>query len=52
MVADIKELETMDASEIRAWKLDGKEVLSLQNGEKSYSRSQLEQLNYLEEIRF
>ena len=33
MVADIEELEKMDASEIHAWRLNTKEVLTHQNGE-------------------
>ena len=32
MVADIVELEKMDASEIHAWRLNAKEVLTPQNG--------------------
>ena len=34
MVADIEELEKMDASGIRAWRLNAKEVLTPKNGEK------------------
>ena len=34
MVADIEELEKMDASEIHARRLNAKEVLTPQNGEK------------------
>ena len=52
MVADTEELEKMDACEIHAWRLDAKEVLTPKNGEKSFSQSQMEQSNYLAEIRF
>ena len=34
MIADIEELEKMDASEIHVWRLNAKEVLTPQNGEK------------------
>ena len=34
MVADIEELEKMDASGIRAWRLNAMEVLKPKNGEK------------------
>ena len=43
LVADIEELEKMDASEVHAGRLNAKEVLTPKNGEKSYSRSQMEQ---------
>ena len=33
MVADIEELEKMDASEIRAWRFNAKKVLTHKNGE-------------------
>ena len=46
MVADIEELEKMDASEIHANRINATEVLT-----EFYSQSQMEQLNYLEEIR-
>ena len=53
MVADIEELEQMDASEIHATRLNAKEVLT---HKKSFfltkSRSLMEQSSYLEEIRF
>ena len=52
MVADIEELEQMDASGLHAPRLNAKKVLTPPNGEKTYSRSQMEQSNYLEEIRF
>ena len=34
MVADIEELEQMDASEIHAWRLNAKEVLTPMSGNK------------------
>ena len=34
LVADIEDLEKMDASEIHAWRLNAKEVSTPQNGEK------------------
>ena len=40
MVADIEELEKMDASEIHASKLSAKEVLTPTSGEQIFSRSQ------------
>ena len=53
LVADIEELEKMDASEIHARRLNAKEVLTPQSGEHFlYSRSQMEQSEFLEEIRF
>ena len=52
VVADIEELEKMDASEIHARRLNAKEVLTPKTMKMSYSRSQMEQSNYLEEIRF
>ena len=50
MVADIEELEQMDASEIHARRLNAKEVFSPMKNEKLYSQSQMEQLKTLEEI--
>ena len=53
MVADTEELEKMDASEIHAKRLNAKEVLTPKKCWAIYiSRSQMEQSNYLEEIRF
>ena len=46
LIADIEELEQMDASEIHARRLKGKEVLTPMKGE----QSQMEQLKSLEEI--
>ena len=43
MVADIEELEEMDASEIHARRLNAKEVLTPMKNETSYSQSQMEQ---------
>ena len=52
LVADVEELEKMDVSEIHAERLNAKEVFTPKNGENVFSRSQMEQSNYLEEIRF
>ena len=52
LVADIEELEKMDASEIHARRPNAKEVLTHRDGENLYFRSQMEQSNYLEEISF
>ena len=67
MVADIKELEKMDAPEIHARRLNVKEEISLQFGENFVfpvaggkvklvkilcSQSQMKKYSYLEEIRF
>ena len=49
LVADIEELEQMDASALHARRLNAKEVPM--NGEKSYSQSQMEQSKFLEESR-
>ena len=49
-VADIEELEQMDASEIRARRLNAKEVLTPMKNKILYSQSQMEQLKSLEEI--
>ena len=50
---DEEVLERMDASEIHAGRLNAKEVFTPENGcNIYYSRSQMEQSNYLEEIRF
>ena len=50
MVADIEELEEMDASELHARRLNAKEVLRRKEVETSCSRSQMEQSKPLEEI--
>ena len=42
MVADIEELENLDASEIHACRFNAKEVHMPNNGENSYSLSQME----------
>ena len=53
LVADIEELEQMDAPGIHAKRLNAKELLTHKNGETIlYFQSQMEQLNSLEEIRF
>ena len=51
MVADIEELEEMDASEHLARRLNAKEVFTPMKGEKRFSQSQMEQSKFLEEIR-
>ena len=51
ITADIEELQQMDASELHTRRLNAKEVLTLMSGENSYSRLQMEQSNFLEEIR-
>ena len=51
MVADIEELEEMDASELHARKLNAKEVLTPMKSDNLYSQSQMEQSKFLEEIR-
>ena len=50
VVADFEELERMDASEIHTWRLNAKEVLTSKKG--VFSRSQMEQSKFLEEISF
>ena len=51
MVADIEELEEMDAPELHARRLNAKEILTPKNGETFYSQSQMEQSTFLEKIR-
>ena len=51
IVADIEELETMDASEIYSKRLNAKEVIFPKEMEISYSQSQMDESNPLEEIR-
>ena len=43
IVADIEELETMDASEIYSKRLNGKEVMCPQKMENSYFQSQMDE---------
>ena len=43
MVADIEELETMDASEIYSKRLNAKEVILPQKMENSYFQSQMDE---------
>ena len=50
LVADIEELETLDTSEIRARRLNAKEIITPKMLKTFYSQSQMEQQNYLEEI--
>ena len=51
MVADIEELETIDASEIYAKRLNAKEVIFPKKMENSFFQSQMDESNFLEEIR-
>ena len=52
MVADIEELETMDASKIYSKRLNAKEVIFPKKYmENSYFQSQMDEYNLLEEIR-
>ena len=51
MVADIEELEEMDASELHARRLNAKEVLTPMKGEKIIFQSQMEQSKFLVKIR-
>ena len=51
LVADIEELEMMDASEIYSERLSAKEVIFPQKMENSYFQSQMHEQNLLEEIR-
>ena len=52
MVADIEELETMDASEIYSKRLNAKEEnISPKKTENSFFQSQMDESNFLEEIR-
>ena len=50
MVADIEELETMDASEIYSERLNAKEVIFPKQGEYIF-QSQMDEVNTLEEIK-
>ena len=50
MVADIEELEEMDASEHHARRLNAKEVFTPMKGDNLISQSQMEQSKSLEEI--
>ena len=52
MVADIEELEEMDASEVHAKRLNAKEVLTPMSGEKFIFPIADGTVNFLEEIRF
>ena len=52
MVADIEELENLDASQIRARRPNAKEVLMPKMVTFSYSRSQMEQSSCLVDMRF
>ena len=50
-VADIEQLETMDASEIYSKRLNAKEVIFHPKMENSFFQSQMDESNFLEEIR-
>ena len=49
MIADIGELEEMDASEIHARRLNAKEVFTPMKGDFLYSQSRMEQSKKMEE---
>ena len=51
LVADIEELETMDASEIYSERLNAKEVVFPKKMENSFFQPQMDESNFLEEIR-
>ena len=51
LVADIEELETMDASEIYSKRLNAKEVISPKENENFIFQSQMDESNFLEEIK-
>ena len=51
MVADIEELETMDASEIYSKRLIAKEVIFPEKMENSFFQPQMDESNFLEEMR-
>ena len=51
LVADIDELENLDASEKHARRLNAKEITPPKNGEHSYAQSQMEQQNFPAGIR-
>ena len=51
LVADIEELETMDASEIYSKRLNAKEVIFPKEKREFIFQSQMDESNFLEEIR-
>ena len=51
MVADLEELESMDASEIYSKRLNTKEVIFPKENGKFIFQSQMDESNFLEEIR-
>ena len=51
LVADLEELETMDASEICSTRLDAKEVIFPKKRENLFFQSQMDELTPLEEIK-
>ena len=51
LVADLEELETLDASEIYSKRLNAKEVIFPKENGKFIFQSQMDESNFLEEIR-
>ena len=51
LVADLEELETVDASEIYSKRLNAKEVIFPKENGKLFFQSQMDESNFLEEIR-
>ena len=51
MVADVGELETMDASEIYSKRLNAKEIIFPKENGNSFFQSQMDESNFLEVIR-
>ena len=51
LVADIEELETMDATEIYSKRLNAKEVIFPKRMENSFFQPEMDEANFLEEIR-
>ena len=51
LVADLEELETMDASEIHSRRLNAKEVIFHKKKENLFFQSQMDESNLLEEIK-
>ena len=51
LVADIEELETMDASEIYSKRLNAKEVIFPKKKENLFFQPQMDESNFVEEIR-
>ena len=51
LIADLEELETMDASEIYSKRLNAKEVIFPKEKGELFFQSQMDESNFLEEIR-